>query len=79
MLKSTWLIEAFRAIDTWGQLVLLTTILNHKTCINTSRQVLEKTLFAINAIFTQDNNLSKTEVEGSLQKKTLHVQNVKQT
>ena len=35
--------------DTWGQLVLLTTILNHKTCINTSRQVLEKTLFAINA------------------------------
>ena len=54
--------------DTWGQLVLLTTILNHKTCINTSRQVLEKTLFAINAIFTQDKNLSKTEVEGSLQK-----------
>ena len=36
--------------DTWGQLVLLTTILHHKTCINTSRQVLEKTLFAINAI-----------------------------
>ena len=56
------------ATDTWGQLVLLTTILNHKTCINTSRQVLEKTLFAINAIFTQDNNLSKTKVEGSLQK-----------
>ena len=54
--------------DTWGQLVLLTTILNHKTCINTSRQVLEKTLFAINAIFTQDNNLSKPKVEGSLQK-----------
>ena len=54
--------------DTWGQLVLLTTILNHKTCINTSRQVLEKTLFAINAIVTQDNNLSKTKVEGSLQK-----------
>ena len=54
--------------DTWGQLVLLTTILNHKTCINTSRQVLEKTLFAIDAIFTQDNNLSKTKVEGSLQK-----------
>ena len=56
------------ATDTWGQLVLLTTILNHKTCINTSRQVLERTLFAINAIFTQDNNLSKTKVEGSLQK-----------
>ena len=37
-------------------------------CINTSRQVLEKTLFAINAIFTQDNNLSKTKVEESLQK-----------
>ena len=54
--------------DTWGQLALLTTTLNHKTCINTSRQVLEKTLFAINAIFTQDNNLSKTKVEGSLQK-----------
>ena len=35
--------------DTWGQLVVLTTILNRKTCINTSRQVLEKTLFAINA------------------------------
>ena len=50
--------------DTWGQLVLLTTILNHKTCINTSRQVLEKTLFAINAIFTQDNNLSKNESRG---------------
>ena len=45
--------------DTWGQLILLTTILNHKSCINTSRQVLEKTLFAINAIFTQDNNVSK--------------------
>ena len=54
--------------DTWGQLVLLTTTLNHKTCMNTSRQVLEQTLFAINAIFTQDNNLSKTKVEGSLQK-----------
>ena len=53
--------------DTWGQLVLLTTTLNHKTCINTSRQVLEKTLFAINAIFTQDN-LSKTKVVGSQQK-----------
>ena len=52
--------------DTWGQLV--STTLNHKTCINTSRQVLEKTLFAINAIFTQDNNLSKPKVEGSLQK-----------
>ena len=51
-----------------GQLVLLTTILNHKPCINTSRQVLEKILFAINVIFTQDNNLSKTKVEGSLQK-----------
>ena len=50
--------------DTWGQLVLLTTILNHKTCINTSRQVLEKTLFAINAIFTQDTNLSKNESRG---------------
>ena len=47
----------------------LTTTLNHKTCLdNTSRQVLEKTLFAINAIFTQDNNLSKTKVEGFLQK-----------
>ena len=54
--------------DTWGQLVLLTTIVNHKTCINTSRTVLEKTLFAINAIFTQDNNLSKMKVGGSLQK-----------
>ena len=54
--------------DTWGQLVLLTTTLNNKTCINTSRQVLEKTIFAINAIFTQDNNLSKTKIEGSMQK-----------
>ena len=54
--------------DTWGHLIVLTIILNHKSCINTSRQVLEKTLFAINAIFTQDNNLSKTKVEGSLQK-----------
>ena len=43
--------------DTWGQLVLLTTTLHHKTCINTSRQVLEKTLLAINAIFTQDNTI----------------------
>ena len=51
--------------DTWGQLILLTTILNHKSCTNTSRQVLEKTLLAI---FTQDNNLSKPKVEGSLQK-----------
>ena len=55
-------------IDTWGQLILLITNLNHKTCINTSRKVSEKTLFPINAIFTQDNNLSKTKVEGSLQK-----------
>ena len=62
------IIEHVSITDTLGQLVLLTTILNHKTCINTSRQVLEKTLFAINAIFTQDNNLSKTKVEGSLQK-----------
>ena len=52
--------------DTWGQLV--STTLNHKTSINTSRQVLEKTLFTINAILTQDNNLSKLKVEGSLQK-----------
>ena len=41
--------------DTWGQLVLLTTILNHKICINTSRQVLEKILFAINAIFSKES------------------------
>ena len=54
--------------DTLGQLVLLTTFLNRKTCINTSRQVLDKILFAINAIFTEDNNLSKTKVERSLQK-----------
>ena len=39
--------------DTWGLLILLTTTLNLKTCINTSRQVLEKTLFAINAIFSK--------------------------
>ena len=68
-----------KSTDTWGQLVLLTTTLNHKTCINTSRQVLEKTLFAINAIFTQDNNLSKTKVEGSLQKTNATCSNVKQT
>ena len=53
--------------DTWVQLV--STTLNHKTCINTSRQVLEKTLFAINAVFTQDNNLSKPKVEGSENKR----------
>ena len=63
-----WKTNPMHTTNTWGQLVLLTTILNHKTCINTSRQVLEKTIFAINAIFTQDNNLSKTKVEGSLQK-----------
>ena len=63
--------------DTWGQLV--STTLNYKTCINTSRQVLEKTLFAINAIFTQDNNLSKSKVEGSLQKTNATCSNVKQT
>ena len=61
-------IKAGLRTDTWGQLILLTTILNHKSCTNTSRQVLEKTLFAINAIFTQDNNLAKPKVEGSLQK-----------
>ena len=60
--------DLFQCTDTWGQLILLTTILNHKSCTNTSRQVLEKTLFAINAIFTEDNNLSKPKVEGSLQK-----------
>ena len=62
------LYRAVRSTDTWGQLVLLTTTHNHKTCMNTSRQVLEKALFTINAIFTQDNNLSKTKVEGSVQK-----------
>ena len=45
--------NTFQNTDTWGQLILLTTILNHKSCINTSRQVLEKTIFAINAIFTK--------------------------
>ena len=36
--------------------LLLSQILgvNHKTCINTSRQALEKTLFAINAIFDSE-------------------------
>ena len=43
--------------DTWGQLILLTTVLNHKSCINTSRQVLENTLFAINAIFSLEKTL----------------------
>ena len=69
--------ETDRPTDTWGQLV--STTLNHKTCINTSRQVLEKTLFAINAIFTQDNNLSKPKVDGSLQKTKATCSNVKQT
>ena len=64
--ESSFLYLIRKTTDTWGQLVLLTTIPNHKICI--SRQVLEKILFAINAIFTQDNNLSKTKVEGSLQK-----------
>ena len=58
------IIKHGKLTDTWGQLA--STTLNHKTSINTSRQVLEKTLFAINAIFTQDNNLSKPKVEGSL-------------
>ena len=31
----------------------LTSALNHKTCIKTSGQILEKTLFAINAIFSK--------------------------
>ena len=63
--------------DTWDRLV--STTLSHKTCLNTSRQVLGKTLFAINAIFTQDNNLSKPKVEGSLQKTNATCSNVKQT
>ena len=48
--------------DTWGQLVLLTTILSHKACKHTSRQVLENTLFAINAIFIK----GKVKVSHSL-------------
>ena len=64
--KIMYYLASIAATDTWSQLV--STTLNHKTCINTSRQVLEKTLLAINAIFTQDNNLSKPKVEGSLQK-----------
>ena len=47
----------------------LTTTLNSITCINTFGHGLKKkTLFAINALFTKDNNLSKTKVGGSLQK-----------
>ena len=42
--------------------------LPHKTRFNTSGQGFKKTLFAINAIFTKDNNLSKTKVGGSLHK-----------
>ena len=44
--------------------------LRHKTRFNTSGQgfIKKKTLFAINAIFTKDNNLSKTKVGGSLHK-----------
>ena len=50
-IDSGYSLEPLLSTDTWGQLVLLTTIPNHKICINTSRQVLEKILFAINAIF----------------------------
>ena len=46
----------------------LTTTLNHITCINTFGQGFKKTLFAIYALFTKDNNLSKTKVGVSLQK-----------
>ena len=42
-------VKSVKHTHTWGQLILLTTILSHKSCINTSREVLEKTLFAINA------------------------------
>ena len=64
-IKTNYILKVvFMITDTWGQLV--STILTHKTCINTSRQVLEKNIFAINAIFTQENNLSKTESRGVL-------------
>ena len=50
----------------------LTTTLNRITCINTLDKVLKKTLFAINALFTKDNNLSKTKVGGLCRKQSLH-------
>ena len=46
------------ATDTWGRLV--STTLSHKTCINTSRQVLEKTLFAINRALMANSVFFKT-------------------
>ena len=60
----------------------LTTTLNHKTCINTSGQSLKKTLITINAVFTQDNNLSKTKEKaggGLCRKQTLHARNEEET
>ena len=40
----------------------LTTTLNHILVLILLDKVLKKTLFAINALFTKDNNLSKTKV-----------------
>ena len=57
----------------------LTATLNHITCINTFGEGFKKTLFAINAIFTKDNNLSKTKVGGLCRKQSLQPRNVKQT
>ena len=57
----------------------LTTTLNHNTCINTFGEGFKKTLFAINALFTKDNNLSKTKVGGLCRKQSLHARNVKRT
>ena len=37
-----------------SKLICVLEHLDHKTCINTAGQVLEKTLFAINAIFSKD-------------------------
>ena len=58
----------------------LTPTLNHITGINTFGEGFKKkTLFAINALFTKDNNLSKTKVGGLCRKQSLHARNVKQT
>ena len=51
-------IFAFKTTLTTTLIILLVLILLDK--------VLKKTLFAINALFTKDNNLSKTKVGGAI-------------
>ena len=68
--------SVYLTTDTWGQLTLLTTILNHKSCINTSRQVLEKTLFAINAVFLVKRALIANSVFFKTLSKSIYTSNM---